>query len=120
MLIEARTVTCTFGRKNQEVDPAVFAASFGGTLAACLWAIGLGILTDGLYKISTTLRNSVWWYGLLGANVGLAYLLTRPPLEYWVSYCSWTLCSMYIGMACGLLFERKTFLLEDEKVALKD
>jgi hypothetical protein len=75
-----------------------------------MWLIGLVILTDALDKISTSLRNRVWGCGLLGANIGLGYLLPMPPPENWVSYIFWTLWPMHIGMLGGLLSDRKTFL----------
>lgn len=78
------------------------------------------ILTDGLYKISTTLRNRVWGGGLLGANVGLGCLLVMPPPENWFSYFSWTLWPMYLGMLGGLFSDRETFLAEEGKAAVKN
>lgn len=105
-------VTCTFGRRNQEVNNAVLAASLIGSLSAFVWALGLVILTDGLYKISITLRNRVWGCGLAGANIGLAYLLAGESPEHWVSYFTWTLFPMYVGMLGGLLSDRETFFAE--------
>ena len=108
------TVTCTFGRNAQTVDNAVVAAYTIGTLAAVLWAISLGVLTDGLYQISKTLRNRFWGWGLCGANLGLAYVLAKPLPDNWLSYFSWTFSGMYIGFLGGLVSDWKTFLQDED------
>jgi hypothetical protein len=77
-----------------------------------VWALGLGILTDGLNKTSATLRNRSWACGLFEGNAGLAYLVAVPPSEKWISYFSWTLWPMYIGMLGGLVSDLETFLAE--------
>ena len=99
---------------NQDVDGAVLAASMLGPFGAMMFLVGLGVLTSGLHNISIALRNRVWVFGLAGANIGLGFLLARPPPEYWLSYISWTLGSFYIGLLVGLVSHRKIFLLEDE------
>ena len=88
------------------------AASIIGPLSAAMWAAGLSILTEGLKQISVTLRNHVWFCGLFMANIGLLYMVAMPLPEHWVSYVSWSLWPMCIGMLGGIVSDRKTFLAQ--------
>jgi hypothetical protein len=100
-------------QRNKEISAADFAVGLIGMLAPMLWLVGLVILTDGLGTISTSLRNYVWGFGLLGANVGLGCILVTPVPENWFPYISRTLWPMHLGMLSGLYFDKETFLAED-------
>jgi hypothetical protein len=90
-----------------------------GVFAGFMMVIGSILFTVGLHNISIALRNHVWACGILGANVGLGYLLAGPVPEIWLSYLSWTLGGFYSGILGGLISDRKNFLLEDEELVRK-